>query len=43
MSAIFDERTLQVQQEINQRIVLLINYMGKRWDEALETLNGTRR
>ena len=35
-SALFD--TLRQQQEVNGQTVLLINHMGKKWDEALEAL-----
>lgn len=38
VSALFDDRDLYQPQEVNGQPVLLINYMGKRWDEALNAL-----
>lgn len=39
VSAIFDDGDLRQPQEVNGQPVLLINYMGKRWDEAFEAIN----
>lgn len=38
VSALFDDGDLHQPQEVNGQPVLLINYMGKRWDRALEAI-----
>jgi hypothetical protein len=38
VSALFDDKDLRQPQEVNGQPVLLINYMGKRWDEALNAI-----
>ena len=38
VSALLDDGDLRQPQEVNGQPVLLINYMGKRWDSALEAI-----
>ena len=38
VSAIFDDDDIRKPQNVNGHTVLFINYMGKRWDDALEKI-----